>query len=151
MPKKKKTTAFLKDEEDQKEIQLYEAVQNRAILEPLKKQGLSLCELQFKLEQIKNEPIKKTTLASRITRLQSAGLVRKQTQEITKDAIRSPEYRGWRIKQQENGSYQAELGFELTKNGAEALKTIEKFTEQKEALPQKDEKKKKKEDENINE
>ncbi|NVM29009.1 MAG: hypothetical protein HWN65_09195 [Candidatus Helarchaeota archaeon] len=142
MKKKKKTTSFLKDEEDIKEIQLLEAVQNRAILEPLEKQGLSLGELQSKLEQTKNIPVKKSTLAHRISRLRTAGLVRKQYRQIHDAEKRSPKYRGWRIKQQENGTYSAELGFEITKNGESALKTIRTFTEQKTDLPRKEKKQK---------
>lgn len=139
--KKKKATAFLKDEEDLKEIQLLEAVQNRAILEPLEKQGLSLGELQSKLKQVKKVPVKKTTLATRISRLRTAGLVRKQSKQISEDEIRSPKYRGWRIKQKENGTYNAELGFELTENGKDALETMRIFTEVKKDLLQKFEKK----------
>ena len=152
---KKKQARFLFDETNEKEVQLLEAVQNRAILEPLEDQGLSLGELQSKLNQMKEEPIEKSTLANRISRLKTAGLVRKQTRQINEDEARSPEYRGWRTKQVEKGTYQAELGFELTKNGKEALKVMRNFTQQTEPPPQnqeeKDVKKDLKKDEKENE
>lgn len=140
-------------EEDQsvpKEKQLITAVQNRSILENLEQEGLSLGELQYKVGQTRNEPAKKTTVASRINRLKTAGLVRKQSKKIDETDVRSPQYRGWRIKQQENGSFQAELGFELTENGKEALNTIRTFTEQKN-LPQKSKTSKNDEEEKKNE
>ena len=148
---KKKQARFLFNKEDKKEAQLLEAVQNRAILEPLENQGLSLGELQNKLIQMKDEHIEKSTLANRISRLKTAGLVRKQTKQINEDEVRSPEYMGWRVHQTEGGTYQAELGFELTENGKEALEVIRKFTQQTEAPPQNEEKKKTKKDEKENE
>jgi len=141
--KKKKKAVFLKDEEDIKEIQLLEAAQNRAILEPLEEQGLSLGELQSKLTQMKKTPVKKTTLATRISRLRTAGLVRRQSKHLNEEEIGSPEYRGWRVTQKENGTYKATLGFELTQNGKDVLKTMRQFTELKSDLLQKFEKKEK--------
>jgi DNA-binding HxlR family transcriptional regulator len=138
---KKKQARFLFDEKNKKEVQLLEAVQNRAILEPLESQGLSLGELKSKLDQMKEEPIEKSTLANRISRLKTAGLVRKQTRQINEDEARSPEYRGWRTHQNEEGTYQAELGFELTTNGKEALKVMRNFTQQTETSPQNEEEK----------
>ena len=138
---KKKQARFLFDETNKKEVQLFEAVQNRAILEPLESQGLSLGELQSKLNQMKEEPVEKSTLANRISRLKTAGLVRKQTRQINEDEARSPEYRGWRTHQVEEGTYQAELGFELTTNGKEALKAMRNFTQQTEPSPQNEEEK----------
>jgi DNA-binding transcriptional ArsR family regulator len=136
---KKKQARFLFNEKNKKEIQLLEAVQNRAILEPLETHGLSLGELQSKLVQMKEEPIEKSTLAYRISRLKTAGLVRKQTRQIDEEEARSPEYRGWRTKKVEDRIYQAELGFELTKNGKDALKVMRDFTQQPEPSPQKEE------------
>ncbi|MFX1293579.1 MAG: hypothetical protein ACFFD2_01785 [Promethearchaeota archaeon] len=135
--KKKKAYIFLKNEEDNKELQLLEAISNRAILEPLEKEGLSFGELQTKLTKMKKKPIKKATLSNRILRLRTAGLVRKQTKLIAETEVRSPQYRGWRISKQEDGSYEAELGFELTKNGKNALNTIRSFTEYETTLPRK--------------
>jgi DNA-binding HxlR family transcriptional regulator len=149
---KSKQARFLFHKEDTKERQLLEAIQNRAILEPLEDQGLSLGELQNKLSQMKEEHIEKSTLANRISRLRTAGLVRKQTKQINEAEVRSPEYRGWRIHQTENGAYQAELGFELTTNGKDALKAIRNFTQENEAPPQDEEEEKdRKKDEEKNE
>jgi len=148
---RKKYARFLLNEENKKESQLLEAIQNRAILEPLESQGLSLGELQNKLIQMKEDHIEKSTLANRISRLKTAGLVRKQTKQIGEEEVRSPSYRGWRIRKVENGKYQAELGFELTKNGKEALEVIRKFTQQTEVPPQNEEKKKIQKDEKKNE
>jgi len=153
---KKKQARFLFDEKNEKEIQLLEAVQNRAILEPLEDKGLSLGELQSKINKMKEEPIEKSTLANRISRLKTAGLVRKQTRRINEEEARSPEYRGWRTKKVEDRIYQAELGFELTKNGKDALKIMRDFTQQTEPEPQneeeeKDVKKDSKKDEKENE
>ena len=149
--KSKKSTSFLKDEADEKEVQLYEAVQNRAILEPLEKQGLSLPELKSKLSKMKKTDIPKTTIATRISRLKTAGLVRKQTKSIQPEEISTPQYRGWRVSQEANGSYMATLGYELTENGKSALDTIRSFTESKSKLPQKAKKSRNKEEEDQNE
>ena len=147
--KAQKRLAFLKDEKDEKEIQLFEAVQNRSILEPLLDEGLSLGELKHQLEQIKDTPIKKTTLYSRILRLQNSGLIKKQQRRIKNHEIKNPKYRGWRVTKQKNGTFQAELGYELTENGKEALSVIRTFTDQNEDLPQ--QKKKENEDEKKDE
>ncbi len=141
--KSKKSVSFLKDEENKKEKQLYEALQNRAILEPLDDEGLSLPELKYKVSQSKKTEIPKSTIATRISRLKTAGLVRKQTKTIRPDEAHSPQYRGWRLTPQKNGTYQAKLGYELTENGKSALETIRTFTEPKSDLPQKKRKKQK--------
>ena len=141
--KSKKSVSFLKNEESKKEIQLIEALQNQAILEPLEKEGLSLPELKYKVSETKKTEIPKSTIATRISRLKTAGLVRKQMKTIKSNEAHSPQYRGWRIKPKTNGTYQAELGYELTENGKNALDAIRTYTEETSDLPQKKKKSKK--------
>lgn len=131
---KKRSYSSPKEELDESELQLFEAVQNRAILEPLEEyKALSLGEIQHQIKQrkmMKDLP-KKSTVATKISRLKSAGLVRRQSKLILPEERGDPQYRGWRVSEQKNGSLKATLGFELTKNGKEALETIRGYTSKK--------------------
>lgn len=130
---KKRSYSSPKEDLDESELQLFEAVQNRAILEPLEEQALSLGEIQHQIKQRKkmNELPKKSTVATKISRLKSAGLVRRQSKSILPEERRDPQYRGWRVSEEKNGSFKATLGFELTKNGKDALETIRGYASKK--------------------